>query len=242
MARTIAKLMIYNTPNRICNEKRERDDELLGLLKTWSRMRKRRIWKRDLSRVNLSLGKILECRVNVEKASRVDERTSVTFEVAEVSLPFQKPANLWHVSVPIYLRIWKYKTPSYVNEDELKFWRRGCGNWNLQGTNAIMRETRTASAKRRATAKGILGFWSRVVFPSDLGGGDDGATDSTPMVSLFFSLLPPISVLPFLHNRRSHSLFNFYFWASSHGPSKSELLTTGYFFSHPIPVFLNHKS
>lgn len=167
-----------------------------------SRMRKWRIWMRDLSRVNLSLGKILKCRVNVEKASWVDERTSVAFEVAEVSFPFEKPANLWHVCVPVYLRIWKHKTPSYINCDELTFRRRGCGNWNLQGTNAIMRETRRASAKRRASANGILGFWSKAVFPSDLGGGGDGATDSTPMVSLFFNLLPPISVLSFVHDQR----------------------------------------
>lgn len=189
-------------------------------------MRNRRIWMSDLSRVNLSLGKILKCRVNVEKASRVHERTSVAFEVAEVSLPFEKPANLWHVSVPIYLRIWKHKTPSYIDCDELNFWRGGCGNWNLQGTDEIMRVTRRVSAKRRASAKGILGFWSKAVFPSDLGGGGDGATDSTPMVSLFFNLLPPISVLLFFHDQRPQFLFlsNFYFWASSHG-------LTGFFHS-----------
>jgi len=48
----------------------------------------------DLSRVNLSFGKILESRVNVEKASRVDERTSVTLEVAVISFSTEKPGNL----------------------------------------------------------------------------------------------------------------------------------------------------
>lgn len=72
-------------------------------------------------------------------------------------------------------------------------------NWNLQGTNAIMRETRTASAKRRASAKGIFGFSSKVILPLDLVGGADCVTDSAAIVSPLFSFLPPISI--FCHPR-----------------------------------------
>lgn len=58
-----------------------------------------------------------------------------------------------------------------------------------------MRKTKIASAIRRAIAMGIFGFSVNVLFRFDLGGGADCVTDSTAIVSMFFNLLPPISIL-----------------------------------------------
>ena len=82
-------------------------------------------------------------------------------------------------------------------------------NWNLQGTKAIMRETRTASAKRRARAKGVLGFSSKVILPLDLGGGADCVTDSKAIVSLLFSFLPPVSIMSSTNTINSTSSLGF---------------------------------
>jgi len=57
-----------------------------------------------------------------------------------------------------------------------------------------MRKTKIASAIRRAIAMGIFGFSVNVLFRFDLGGGADCVTDSTAIVSMFFNLLPPISI------------------------------------------------
>jgi hypothetical protein len=73
---------------------------------------------------------------------------------------------------------------------------------NLQGTNAIMRKMRIESAMRRETAMGILGFSMKVLFGFDLGGGADCVTDSTAIVSTFFNLLPPISILLFAESNQ----------------------------------------
>jgi hypothetical protein len=73
---------------------------------------------------------------------------------------------------------------------------------NLQGTNAIMRKMRIESAMKRETAMGILGFSMKVLFGFDLGGGADCVTDSTAIVSTFFNLLPPISILLFAESNQ----------------------------------------
>jgi len=57
-----------------------------------------------------------------------------------------------------------------------------------------MRKTKIASAIRRAIAVGIFGFSVNMFFRFDLGGGADCVTDSTAIVSVFFNLLPPISI------------------------------------------------
>lgn len=53
-----------------------------------------RVKNDDLSRVDLPSSSAEKCGVNVEKASRVDERASVTLEVPVISLPSEKPVNL----------------------------------------------------------------------------------------------------------------------------------------------------